>query len=405
MISLKIRFKSLIKIIPILLGGLFGVVYWEPAAFDYAVLIIFLAWTLIRPGQIFFSGGLINALILLFLLAQLPAIIFYWDYLNYRYLAITVYLLMLGKFTAVFYEYYPDYFIAFLRSFVVFAAIFALFSSLDFATKGSLLNNQFVWMGSRAVGLFKDPNVFGSYLVPAFFLCLTVPLMSGPSGYVLRILCSLLIGLGIILAGSRGAWVNTIVCIVCWLGASSSKRYFKLSKPFAVTCVVATIGVLLVLMWAITTRDNLPLESYLTDRVRYHSYDDGRFGNQLRLLGLTDYFLFGVGPGRLEEFTDEFASHNTYLRVLVEHGIIAFCVFTIMILLAAVPWRFFVKDSTKNLNDDQKIGWIMRICLAGVLVNSLVIDTLHWRHFWVVLMVSLVDNLRRHKKRTNLIGV
>ena len=42
--------------------------------------------------------------------------------------------------------------------------------------------------------------------------------------------------------------------------------------------------------------------------------------------------------------------------------------------------------------------------LLGILVNSFVIDTLHWRHFWVLLgiIIGLMHLFERHGKNSLL---
>jgi hypothetical protein len=112
----------------------------------------------------------------------------------------------------------------------------------------------------------------------------------------------------------------------------------------------------------------------------FQTYDSVRFARQAAGVeaGLTH--VFGIGPGQL------FHAHSLYARTLGEYGIPGF------ISLLACFFIVFASVSLRAMQETSKpyglSPRVMCACFAGLLMNSLVIDTIHWRHFWVVFALS-----------------
>lgn len=88
--------------------------------------------------------------------------------------------------------------------------------------------------------------------------------------------------------------------------------------------------------------------------------------------------------------------HNLYLRVLVENGWLAF-----------LGWGLFLSGwLIASYHGSIRSGrfvvdYVVAVSVvAGILVESLVIDTLHWRHFFLFLAVPV--GLLEHEKKTLL---
>ena len=76
----------------------------------------------------------------------------------------------------------------------------------------------------RATGLFKDPNVFGPFLVPALVYALS-RLAGAPLRKSLLPLGVLgVVGFAILLSFSRGAWINLAVAVAIYSARSTSSR-------------------------------------------------------------------------------------------------------------------------------------------------------------------------------------
>jgi hypothetical protein len=113
------------------------------------------------------------------------------------------------------------------------------------------------------------------------------------------------------------------------------------------------------------------------------SYDEGRFGRFGRHILGADMALelpFGIGPLQFHNFFPE-DTHNSYLNAFMSGGWIAgVCypalVFVTVILgfrhvFAAVPW--------------QRTYLAIFAAFLGTVGESFIIDTDHWRHFWMML--------------------
>jgi O-antigen ligase len=114
----------------------------------------------------------------------------------------------------------------------------------------------------------------------------------------------------------------------------------------------------------------------------------------------------GIGPGQFEDYSLDYqksmggamlrltpSAHNFYLRVLAENGIIG-----LTLVIGALATASLVLVKSRRIIYSSDISWIFS-CLVGIVVQSFVIDTLHWRHFWILFgfLISLV-NLNHEEK-------
>ena len=228
----------------------------------------------------------------------------------------------------------------------------------------------------RVQAFFKDPNVFGPFLVPAALILveelLTPRLFRFHRG--LKGLLLLLLVLGVIFSFSRGAWGNLalgigVVLVVMALRRGGGRKVV-LALALGLVATVLVAG-------AVTVTGT---EGFLVDRARVQSYDSDRFSAQLAGLEPAQRYPFGVGPGQFE-LVAPISAHSTYVRVFAEQGlpgITAFLALLIFTLGAAFANALAGRD-TYGIGSAALLGaW------CGLLVNSFVIDTLHWRHLWVV---------------------
>jgi hypothetical protein len=120
-------------------------------------------------------------------------------------------------------------------------------------------------------------------------------------------------------------------------------------------------------------------------------YDDKRFGNQLEAVSRLDESPFGVGPGRAPQELG-LNTHSLYVNVAFEYGVLGgvsfylFLLTTIWIALSGVLRR----------GPYAMLYATFLAILMGILVNSLVIDTLHWRHLF--LFLALPVGLDRYER-------
>jgi O-antigen ligase len=228
----------------------------------------------------------------------------------------------------------------------------------------------------RVQALFKDPNVFGPFLVPAALILVEetlTPRLFGLHRFLKGLLLLLLL-LGLIFSGSRGAWANLAVGLGALLVVMALRRGGG-RKVLLALVLTLVAGVLVAGAVSLSGSSD-----FLTERARVQSYDADRFGAQAAGLEPAQRYPFGVGPGQFE-LVAPISAHSTYVRVFAEQGlpgILAFLTLVLFTLGAAVANAVAGRD-TYGIGSAALLGaW------CGLLVNSFVIDTLHWRHLWVV---------------------
>jgi O-antigen ligase len=88
----------------------------------------------------------------------------------------------------------------------------------------------------------------------------------------------------------------------------------------------------------------------------------------------------GVGPGQFQ-YHHPVETHSTFVRVLAEQGFAGLAVWLGIVLATLVlALRNVVRGrETYGIGSAALLGsW------CGLVFNSVVVDTLHWRHLWVV---------------------
>lgn len=261
-----------------------------------------------------------------------------------------------------------------LRAYVLGAVVSAGLSSL------ALLlpipgHDLFTEIG-RARGLFKDPNVFGPFLVPAALILIEEIL--NPRllrvGRLTKLLMFLALSLGVLFSYSRAAWLNLGVGLIVLLVVLALRRGGGRRALSAFALVLAAIVAVAAVVTFTGSVD------FLQERARIQTYDANRFGGQLASIELAERYPFGIGPGQFEEVVG-ISAHNTYARALAEQGLPG-----LMIVLALLLVTFAVAGGNVILGrDTYGIGSAALLAAwCGILANSVFIDTLHWRHLWVV---------------------
>jgi len=234
----------------------------------------------------------------------------------------------------------------------------------------------------RARGTFKDPNVLGAFLIlPALFALqsvVTARFFKACRGAIAFGVMSL----AILLAFSRAAWGGLILTSAFMLAliVLTSKTRGERSRIVIMT-LVAIVGAV-ALLAVLLSFDSIA-EMFKQRASFDQSYDEGRFGRFGRHILGADMALdlpFGIGPLQFHTYFPE-DTHNSYLNAFMSGGWISgVCypalVFTTVILgfrhiFIPVPW--------------QRAYLAIFSAFVGTVGESFVIDTDHWRHFWMML--------------------
>jgi hypothetical protein len=259
-----------------------------------------------------------------------------------------------------------------MKMYVVAAAISGALGPLGLYAH---LSSRLVFDNYRAMGLFKDPNVYGAFLVPAAILLLDEISQPRILGWRRRTNIALfaITSLGVVVSYSRAAWLDYVIALVVLVFVQSSRRgglkRAARSVGVLVACALAGYAVLAATgtIW------------FLLERTHLQSYDQQRFSNQDFALGDTFHHLFGYGPGQTEVLLP-LSTHSTFVRAAFEQGFLGFATL-LLVLVGTFVCAVRLARRTVEVNG-VGTGALLAIWV-GQVVNSFFIDTLHWRHLWI----------------------
>lgn len=248
------------------------------------------------------------------------------------------------------------------------------------------LHTLLIGDGQRAKGLFKDPNVYGPFLVPITLILaeelLRPRLLRLRRPYML--LCFLALVLGVIFSYSRAAWLNLAVGLVVLIAVVTLRRPDRRALTLVLVVLVGAAAI----AGAVVVTGSL---GFLEQRAHLQSYDSTRFAAQERGLHVGLQHPFGLGPAQFE-VVSPVASHSLYVRVLAEQGVLGLA--TIVVLVVGTLAFAFV--SVLRGRDTYGIGAAALLAAwCGLVANSFFVDTLHWRHLWVVAALIWAGAMRR----------
>jgi len=209
---------------------------------------------------------------------------------------------------------------------------------------------------TRARGFFKDANVFGPFLIPPILILaeeLWRPALLKKWPLWLRFLSMLCLVAGLFFSFSRAAWGNLLVTFMVYF-LLNVRQLSKKQRYILLWLVILTAVTLSALVLLLGMGDFL---QYRASAVQ--DYDSERFGAQIMgiRLGITN--LFGIGPGMMD-VNGLFAPHS----LMIPAGLQA------------------IKSNDKLFGLSSSLIFSISF---GLLLNSFLIDTIHWRHFWFVL--------------------
>lgn len=234
-------------------------------------------------------------------------------------------------------------------------------------------------MFGRVKSTFKDPNVFGPFLViPALFaLSLSEAVGKKASSRIIHFLLFILLTIGIIISFSRAAWGNFSISLFLYI-LLAKKEFLAARLRTILFIVVLAIPVVMVLI------QSPAIEDLLSSRLTIKQYDSDRFGTQKEAFNHGFSNLLGMGPGQ-SEMVFQYSPHSLYARVFTENGVIGLLAILSIILLSI--WQSY-KNYRHSGYLESPIYAIIFSSLVGLAFNSFFIDTLHWRHFWIVLALA-----------------
>jgi hypothetical protein len=234
----------------------------------------------------------------------------------------------------------------------------------------------------RARGTFKDPNVLGAFLILPALLSLQCIVADRFLKALRHAMIFAVISFTIFLAFSRAAWGLLAGAGIFMLGLMLMTAPTHKMRMRIIVMAVAAVGILALAIAIALSMDNIA--DLFKERASLNqSYDSGRFGRFGRHALGAEMALdlpFGIGPLQFSKYFPE-DTHNSFLNAFMSGGWISgisyplLIVFSIAIGFSAIwqrtPW--------------QRQYLAIFATFLGTVGESFIIDTDHWRHFFLLL--------------------
>jgi len=232
----------------------------------------------------------------------------------------------------------------------------------------------------RVSATFKDPNVYGPFLIFPLLL-LVIGVLT--DGIKLRhvVVTAVLLG-GLFLSFSRGAWLHFVVsataAIAILIAVTPNPR---MRGRIVLLGIFAAVGVMLLV---IALNSVGSIHDMFVERAQpIQSYDVGPGGRfwlqELALNTILDH-PNGMGPF---EFDRVFGlqQHNVYMQGFLVYGWLGGAAYVTLVVVTLLIGLRFVRVPTPW----QNYLIAAYACFVGEAVEGMIVDTDHWRHFFLLL--------------------
>lgn len=265
----------------------------------------------------------------------------------------------------------------------VIAALLGIAGYFDLVPSAQELFTKF----GRASGPFKDPNVFGPFLIPALIYALhrVLDIHERPSRVWLMAGVLSVLTFAELLSFSRGAWAATGVAVLIYLSLSflTAKYYRQQFNIVTLTLIGGTLAALALLAAAQTDAigDLLAERAQLTQA--YDEGHEGRFGGQMKAIDLLLDHPLGIGALEFAQTYHSEEVHNVYLTMMLKAGWLGGGLY-FLIMLATL--MFGLRHAFRR-TATQPLFIIAFAALSATILEGLLIDIDHWRHVYLLLAI------------------
>lgn len=234
----------------------------------------------------------------------------------------------------------------------------------------------------RTSGTFKDPNVFGPFLVTPLLFMVHAALgrpwhrMLGPLAVAGVLMLTVLVTF------SRGAWINLVAALAIfgYLTLLTSRSALTRVKLMALLAGVALFAAALVVISLNTDYVANLLVERSSLEMEYDTGSEGRFGGQQKAIGIIAEHPLGIGALEFGERYHPEEVHNVYLSMLLNAGWLGGGIYWILVgLTAALGFRHAFKATPM-----QPLFLIVYSAFIANALEGVIVDTDHWRHFYLL---------------------
>jgi hypothetical protein len=364
-----------------LVGAISGFVLIEPAPYEFVVMLA--AVVFIATGIALRGGHVALLLMLIFYnigyATSLVPVIDFED--TAKWTAVSCFLSLTTLFFAVaLTDDTARRADVLLRGYIVCAVITSLIGVLAYFKAFPGWENFILALRARST--FKDPNVFGPFLVLPAMIVMQRMMFGRLRDLVVNAPILLIIAAGLLLSFSRGAWGHFAASAAMMLFFSFLTTRSNVDRlriiVFAVLAAVALAAFIAALLSIDAVADLFKERASLVKN--YDTGHLGRFGRHL-LGGMMIFDLpLGVGPLQFNKYFPE-DPHNSFLDAFMAGGWLGGFTFLALVLVTVVAGFRHVFARTPW----QTTYIAIYAAFLGEVGESYIIDVQHWRHYYMIM--------------------
>jgi hypothetical protein len=399
--ALSQRLLNIVLFVAVLTSS---IAFIEPSPHDALMIILF---AICVAARVRFDRKIVPLTLLLaiWLIGALFAVVPVLDQKQtVQYVATSIYLVIAAiMYACLFCDGDPVRLIILRRAYIV-AALIA--TAAGYAGFFHLLPGSDIFLANdRVSATFKDPNVYGPFLIYPLLLLLIDFMIRGLRVTSFAVMIFLFGGL--LLSFSRGAWAHfafsAVAAVALLLAAAPEPRLRQRIVLFSMAALIGMVLFVVVLISIPSVHD-----MFLERAKAIQPYDigpGGRFWEQRLALGVILEHPNGLGPF---EFFRVYGTqqHDVYMQAFLVYGWIGGAAYFALVLvtlgiglraaLVPAPWQVYLIAAYA--------------AFAGEAMEGFIVDTDHWRHFFLILglvwgLTAASINLRRGYQAGNIILV
>lgn len=267
-----------------------------------------------------------------------------------------------------------------LKTFVASCLLSSAFGIVGYF--GYIPTEDLFYKYGRASGTFQDPNVFGSFLTLGALYLMHGLLVGNARRPLVSLAMLLVIVAGIFLSFSRGSWGGSLIAAGLMIFTiHRSSRSVALRRRIVGLTAVAAAGTVLAIVGLLSIGDTAEMFSKRASLSQdYDGGETGRFGNQIRGIGMLIDDPLGMGPLRWR-LNFGLEPHNSYIGSFANGGWVGGVVFIGLVLVTGfVGFRLMSQDTPFRRH--AQIVWP---ALLMFFLQAFQIDVEKWRHVYMML--------------------
>lgn len=234
----------------------------------------------------------------------------------------------------------------------------------------------------RAKATFKDPNVFGPFLMlPAMFALQRV-FLGTQRRAILGGAVFMVLFVGVFVSFSRGAWGHLFASALLLFVLIFVLEARAIEKPRMIGIALAGMAVVIVALAGLLSIPSVSklFEIRASVTQSYDTGTTGRFGRQGYAFALALEHPWGLGPLEFAHGKIDEEPHDTYATVMLSYGWGGG--FAYWVLIGMTLWRGTIYLFRASPNRLLLIP--LMATYIPLILESAIIDTDHWRHFFLI---------------------